>query len=254
MIFISYSHRDQKWCEELLTMAAPLTKFGGMQGFSDSDIGDGADWPSTIQKALDKAVVAVLLVSRHFFNSPFIMDVEMPYVLKARTTRGLAVLWVPVSHCLFEATPLQHIQAAIPTETPLEDLSDSRRNAALKGICRTMAEKWRAAETPELDPVLAGRKVPAKVKDLKLLVRPVIRRAEVFIRLDNSADWYHQGPILPGNTSCTCHFGNEKTKPATGFHILAITTDVAVPHQGGKPTKSLPKARRRSKELRVIRE
>lgn len=230
-------------------MAAPLTKFGGMQVFSDSDIAAGASWPSTIQKALDKAVVAVLLVSRHFLKSSFIMDVEVPYVLKARTTRGLAVLWVPVSHCLFEETPLHHIQAAIPTGTPIEDLSDSRRNAALKTICRKTADAWRTAETPKLDPALAGRNVPAKVEDLKLLVRPAIRRTEIFIRPDNSADWYHQGPILPGHTSRTCHFGNEKTKSGTGFHILAMTTDAAVPHQGGKPTKPLPQARTRSNEL-----
>src|SRR5947209_13817436 len=61
MIFLSYSHADARWCQELLTMAAPLTKYGGMQIFSDSDIRAGASWRSTIQKALDQATVAVLL-------------------------------------------------------------------------------------------------------------------------------------------------------------------------------------------------
>lgn len=252
MVFISYSHRDKKWCDELLTMAAPLIK-SGIPVFSDSDVAAGESWSLEIQKALDDSVVAVLLVSRHFLHSSFIMNVETPYILKASATRGLAILWVPVSHCLFEETPLRDIQAAIPTETPLEDLPDSKRNAALKIICRKIGDAWRAAETPVLDPALAGRAVLTKVEDLKLLARPAIRRTEIFIRPDNSAEWYHQGPILPGQTSRTCHFGNEKTKPGTGFHILAMTTDAPVPHQGGKPTKPLPKSRTQSNELRVLR-
>src|SRR5437016_2998389 len=120
MIFISYSHVDAKWCEDLVTMAAPLTKYVGMQIFSDADIAGGSTWRSAIQKSLDKATVAVLLVSSHFLKSPFIMDVELPYMLKARDARGLEILWVLVSHCLYEVTPLQPIQAALPIATPLE--------------------------------------------------------------------------------------------------------------------------------------
>jgi phosphatidylserine/phosphatidylglycerophosphate/cardiolipin synthase-like enzyme len=109
MVFISYSHVDTKWLTDLLTMAAPFVKFGGMRTFSDADIGTGASWRSTILKALDEASVAVLLVSPYFFNSAFIMDVELPRILKARQDRGLervatvnAVLTVGFS---FESKP-----------------------------------------------------------------------------------------------------------------------------------------------------
>jgi hypothetical protein len=40
-----------------------------------------------------------------------------------------------------------------------------------------------------------------------------------------------------GRMTLTCHFWNEKTEPGTGFHIRTITTDEAIPHQQGKPTK-----------------
>src|SRR5262245_41577237 len=49
-------------------------------------------------------------------------------------------------------------------------------------ICRKIAAAWRAAETPRLDPALAGTKVPRKVEELRLLARPAIRRTEIFIR------------------------------------------------------------------------
>ena len=115
-------------------MAAPLTKYCGMQIFSDSDIAAGASWRSTIQKSLDKSVVAVLLVSRHFLKSKFIMEIELPYVLKARSDRGLEVLWVLVSDCLYKQTPLQPIQAALPTSPTLEAMSKAARSTALKTV------------------------------------------------------------------------------------------------------------------------
>lgn len=234
-------------------MAAPLTTYGGMQIFSDADITAGAAWNSTIRKALDKATVAVLLVSQHFLKSPFIMEVELPYVLKARKDRELAILWVLASPCLWEMTPLHAIQSALPTSIPLQEMAEAKRNAALKVLGQKMADAWKAAEMPRLDPKLNGLKVPQRVENLKVLARPAMRRTEIFVRPDNSDDWYHQGPIPPGGVGRTCHFGSKFTKVGTGFHLLALTTDLAVPHQGGKPTKPLPKWRTRSEEVRVIR-
>jgi hypothetical protein len=253
MIFVSYSHADAKSCQDFLTMAAPLTKYGGMQVFSDTDIAAGALWRSTIQKSLDMSTVVVLLVSRHFLKSSFITDVELPYILKARNSRGLAVLWVLVSQCLYEETPLQPMQAALPTSSPLEEMSEAKRSAAWKNLCGQVAKAFRNAERPKLDQSLNGKAMQRKAENLKILTFPATRRAEVFVRPDNSDDWYHQGAIPAGRVACTCYFGNEKTKIGTGYHIIAVTTDVPVPNQGGKPIKSLPKCRTRSGEIRVIR-
>jgi hypothetical protein len=253
MIFICYSHVDANWCQDLLTMAAPLTKYGGMQIVSDADIAAGAAWRSTIQKWMDKATVAVLPVSRHSLASNFIMEIELPYLLMARKNRGLEILWFLVSHCLYEKSPLQPIQAALPTSKPLEDMTEANRSAALKILCQHIERAWMASETPKLDASLGGRKVQKKMEALQLLRRPASRRTEIFIRADNSGDWYHQGAVLPGNVSHTCHFGADTTTPGTGFHIIAITTELAVPHQGGKPTIPFPICRTRSEEVRVIR-
>ena len=96
-------------------------------------------------------------------------------------------------------------------------------------------------------------KLSRKVQDLQVLSRPATRRTEVFIRADGSEGWYHQGPILPGRMKLTCYFGGEKTKPGTGFHIRAITTDEVIPPQQGKPTKPFPKSRTESARVHVMR-
>jgi len=177
----------------------------------------------------------------------------MPYILKAREQRGLTVLWAMVSDCLYEETPLQAIQAVIPSAIPLEGMREVEKNAALKAICLAIKVAWLAYERPVINPVLNGAKVQRRMENLRVLACPARRRVEVFVRPDNSNDWYHQGPILEGHVGLTCNFGNEKTKPGTGYHIVAITTNAPVPHQRGKPTKPLPKERTRSKEERVLR-
>jgi hypothetical protein len=165
----------------------------------------------------------------------------------------MQVLWFLTSHCLYDETPLKDIQAALPINLPLEEMSQGQRSAAMATLCRKAAKAWRTAEMPELRRSPAGAKVRQRMENLDLLCRPAGRRTEIFIRPDNSDDWYHQGAISPGGVGRTCHFGALNTRPDTGFHIIAITTDAPVPHQGGGPTKPLPRGRMRSEEVRVIR-
>ncbi|MGO9201282.1 MAG: toll/interleukin-1 receptor domain-containing protein [Limisphaerales bacterium] len=252
VIFISYSHADAAWRDDLHRMAAPLKRYGGIQLWSDADIEAGSKWRSNIQDSLDKASVCVLLVSPHFLASKFISEVEMPYLLKAHKERGLKVLWVLVSHCLYEETPLGTFQAAVPPTTPLDGMRSAEKNAALKKLCEAIKKASLAYERPVIDPALNGRKVQQRAENLRVLASPARRRVELFVRADSSGDWYHQGPIREGQAGRTCWFGSAKTKPGTGFHIVALTTDVAVPDQKGKPTK-LPKHRTQSDEVRVIR-
>jgi hypothetical protein len=59
----------------------------------------------------------------------------------------MQVLWFLASHCLYDETPLKDIQAALPLNLPLEDMSQAQRSAAMATLCRKAAKAWRAAET-----------------------------------------------------------------------------------------------------------
>jgi TIR domain len=252
MLFISYSHVDSEWTRDILTMAAPLTRYGGVQAFSDSDIDAGANWRSTIRTMLNKATVALLLVSRHFLSSKFIMDEELPYVLQARRDRQLVVLWVLVSDCLYKETPLEILQAALPVSRPLEAMTKAEKSAALKKLCEKIAKALKDAEVPYINWALNGTKVAGRVENMKVLARPALRRTEIFVRPENTELWYHQGSVMPGKDGRTCYFGNEKTRAGSPYRIIASTTDAAPPPPKGKPAP-LPKYRTISKEIRVIR-
>jgi hypothetical protein len=221
--------------------------------FSDQEIEAGDLWKKVILAFLEKATVAVLLVTAEFFDSKFICEVELPYILKKNREGTLTIIWVPVSPSLHEETPLGPLQAALPTGKTIKEMPKGERDAAWKKVCQRVKDALIAREKPVINAALEGKDFPRKGQNLQVLSRPATRRTEVFIRADRSEDWYHQGPILAGRMALTCHFGNEKTKPGTGFHIRAITTDEAIPHQQGKPTKPFPRSRTESARVHVIR-
>ncbi|HTV31847.1 MAG TPA: toll/interleukin-1 receptor domain-containing protein [Methylocella sp.] len=57
-VFISYSHGDRKWAEDLARL---MTK-RGVSVFSDFDLQPGTEWAEVIRKELEKASALVLLI------------------------------------------------------------------------------------------------------------------------------------------------------------------------------------------------
>ncbi|HEX4962727.1 MAG TPA: toll/interleukin-1 receptor domain-containing protein [Thermoanaerobaculia bacterium] len=135
-VFLSYSHQDRSWQERLTTMLAPLVRTGAIEFWWDGHISAGGPWREEIDGAMASARVAVLLVSAPFLASDFINTVELPYFVEAARRQHVTLLWVPVSPCLHEHTPLAEIQAAHNPARPLNTLSEAECDVALKEICK----------------------------------------------------------------------------------------------------------------------
>ena len=148
-VFISYSHKDQAWLEQLQTMMKPLVRSGAILPWADTAIQTGADWRAQIQTALRTARVGVTLVSPNFLASDFIAEVELPALLTAAAEEGVQVCWILVSACLHETSGLSRFQAAHDISRPLDSLPPAELNQTLAAIAR---EINRLVMTPPAPP------------------------------------------------------------------------------------------------------
>ena len=112
----------------------------------DRDIQAGKRSREEIDRALASARVGLLLVSPNFLASDFIMQDELPFLLEAADTRGVKLLWVLLSACLFDQTPIVELQAAYNPARPLAKLQGNQRDEALTAIAR---EVLKAVGEPE---------------------------------------------------------------------------------------------------------
>lgn len=139
-IFISYHHSDREWLEMLRKHLMPLTKSRELLIWDDTRISTGEKWKDSILQAISSAEVAVLLVSPDYLASEFILDEELPNLLKASEERGLRIIVVMVRPCLFEETQLSRFQSANDPSRPLSVLNKSDQDAALVNVSRKIAE------------------------------------------------------------------------------------------------------------------
>lgn len=140
-IFVSYSHRDKRWRESLENHMAPMLRNDqSLDLWVDTKIKVGTKWQVEIEKSLAAAKVAILLVSPDFLNSRFILNNELPFLLKKAETGGLKIFWIPVRHSSVESTEINAYQSAHNPQQPLATLSSSKRDQAWVEICKKIKD------------------------------------------------------------------------------------------------------------------
>ena len=123
-LFISYSHKDEAFKDELVIMLSSLQRRGIIDAWQDRSIEPGAEWLSSIQTALNECQLAVLLVSGDFLASPFITGSELPELFQRRKTSGMRAVPIIVRDCLWQSEPvLQDLQALPKDGKPIISFS-----------------------------------------------------------------------------------------------------------------------------------
>ena len=134
-IFISYSHEDKKWLKELQKHLKLFAREHNLKFWDDTQIPPGAIWRDEIQKALDSAKIAVLLVSPDFLASDFIDNEELPELLEAAEKEGLIIFWIPIRHSSYKFSKIKDYQAAHNPDQPLSKFSEAEKDEAWVNIC-----------------------------------------------------------------------------------------------------------------------
>ncbi len=81
-VFLSYSRKDEKEKDQLLTHLSVLEKINLIEIWHDALISPGADWKQEIKNAISDATVVILLVTANFLSSDFILAEEIPQFLE----------------------------------------------------------------------------------------------------------------------------------------------------------------------------
>jgi hypothetical protein len=148
-VFISYSHKDAKYLEELRPFLVPFEREYRVVAWDDRHIQPGQQWRTEIAEVLGRAKVAVMLVTANFLASRFITEVELPGLLRAAETAGLRIVWISVSANAFELADFARYQAANDPSKPLDTITAPKRRVAWAQIARTIFNSFQAIENNE---------------------------------------------------------------------------------------------------------
>jgi hypothetical protein len=166
-VFISYSHKDKRWLDQLQVFLKPMDRSGIINKWDDTNLKAGQKWRDEIQKALASAKVAVLLVSANFLASDFISDDELPPLLSAAAEGGAVVLPVLISPCDLPES-LSQFQAVNDPQKTLVDMKKGERDRVWVKVAKaiesafaetTESAKASATEVPEDQKQKAGAAV-----------------------------------------------------------------------------------------------
>jgi hypothetical protein len=127
-VFVSYAHDDiarapVNWVDVLRPHLVPVKRAYGLEIWSDHRIRLGEQWNGEIEAALGKTDVGILLVGPSFLASDYIVEREMPALLRRREEAGALLLPVVVSACAVSDTPFHFPDPALgPKKLCISDL------------------------------------------------------------------------------------------------------------------------------------
>ena len=110
-LFISYSHQDESYRNELEKHLSILRDNGEISDWSDRKILPGQEWDKSIKKELENAQVILFLVSPDFIASNYCKEVELKRAIERHDAKEAVVIPIIIRYCSWEKSPLGKLQA-----------------------------------------------------------------------------------------------------------------------------------------------
>lgn len=139
-LFISFAVADIELQQSLLKHLSILERIGDIRCWSVEDIPPGASRLQELKTALERADVALLLLSADFLSSDFLQEVEVPQLFLQREQRGLRVVPVLLRTCPWEYHPWIGSLNPLPRNAVSIAACDAdRRDQALSDVVKEIA-------------------------------------------------------------------------------------------------------------------
>ena len=147
--FISYSHQDETWLNQLKTHISPLVRNGDISFWSDHEILAGQPLNSEINKNMASAELFLLLLSPAYFASDYCMEVELKHALTRYQSKSVKIVPIIVEACNWQSIPELNELKIIPKDAkPISRWED--QNTAfvevVEDIARLVLDEFQQSE------------------------------------------------------------------------------------------------------------
>lgn len=148
-VFVSYSHLDEKFRNELVVQLTILSNKGYLDWWTDQQLVPGDEWEQEILDKLDDSDIILLLVSAYFLASSFCWSVELAKAIQRHDQGTARVVPIYVRDCVCEETPIEKLHGVPRKDRPVSTWKDRHKawTSVAKGI-QEAVEAWRSS--PEL--------------------------------------------------------------------------------------------------------
>lgn len=138
-VFVSYSHADSEHLLRMRVHLRPFERQSLVDVWADTKIKAGQHWKKEIAAALDRAAVAILLISADFLASEYVAENELPPLLAAAKADGVQILPVVLKPCAFTSIEaLGEFQAVNDPNKPLIALTEVEKESLWVNVAQTV--------------------------------------------------------------------------------------------------------------------
>ncbi len=151
-IFISYSHKDKKMKEKLISHMSALVRQKYVMLWYDNMILPGKELDENVMEALRTSQIVLLLLSADYLASDYCYDIEMKEALMFREQKKMEVIPILLREVDLKGTPVERLLFLPEDRKAVSSFQDE--DGAYKNIVdgiRRVAESWYRKKIPDLD-------------------------------------------------------------------------------------------------------
>ncbi|MGB1204022.1 MAG: TIR domain-containing protein [Chitinophagales bacterium] len=138
-VFICYNRNNTDYKDDIKRYFKPFLPADAV--WCDDNIKASEVWSDEIYEAISETKVAIFLVSTDFLASDFVMDKEVPTILKAVEKGHTIPLFIILEPCLFTDIPaLSKYQTVNPPTQAISQMDENEKKALFVNLVRLTRE------------------------------------------------------------------------------------------------------------------
>lgn len=185
-LFVSYSHKDRKYFEELASHLAILERQGVIGHWHEKVIAPGEVWDAAISAQIEEADIILALVSADWLASAYVSDMELTKALERSNVGQAVIIPVIIRACDWTQSQLGLFHALPYDGKPIASMTnpDEAWLQVVKGI-QSAAEQLYQPKLRDRILINYSSRDTRWLNQLKLHLKPLVRERQILF-LDNT--------------------------------------------------------------------